>query len=343
MEKAWRERRKKMKMISDDIINDWLFQILPVARLIVMLELIQYVVDDSNIYCREILSLVRLVEHLYKQFLLVWRVLNCFYLWKEIPWSKLLINKNRNVLLFLLYQAMTRLNVLYPIRPMRKHRYWMNNDMIIYHRQSRKKMWTRARAVRLSVIEDEKHVKRSRRTSGYVSILITLRKRQSIYSHSLFLYNICLQCCSFGYVTCSSKNPSWDQRTVDTPCLFVLLSVDVHRYSIDQNKLNDVWRDFYACRIANTLSCLISYIRLGSMNSLVTFIENIHPTHVRINTSDVLIFTRIKLAYSMLTGSRGRWRCWCCIVSTRRFGTSFTFITAMFLITHPRINFFCLR
>jgi hypothetical protein len=48
-----------------------------------MLGLIQFFVDDLNIYYKEILFQVPLIEHLYKLFELVLMVLYCFYLWEQ--------------------------------------------------------------------------------------------------------------------------------------------------------------------------------------------------------------------------------------------------------------------
>jgi len=48
-----------------------------------MFVLIQFVVVDSNIYCKEILFQVQLIVHLYKLFELVLMVLNCFYLCED--------------------------------------------------------------------------------------------------------------------------------------------------------------------------------------------------------------------------------------------------------------------
>ena len=112
---------------------------LPVVQLNSMLVLIQFFVVDLDIYYKEILFQVLLIEHLYKLFELVLMVLNCFYL-REKKRTIFTIDQDRKKIFFLLRQrererAMTRLNVLYPIRSMRKRRYWMNNDMLIYHRQ----------------------------------------------------------------------------------------------------------------------------------------------------------------------------------------------------------------
>lgn len=78
--------------------NESIFKVvlhgLPVVQWDAALVLIRCDVDDSSIYCREILFQVQRAAHLCTLFGLVWMVLNCFYLWKKTNSTILTIDQD---------------------------------------------------------------------------------------------------------------------------------------------------------------------------------------------------------------------------------------------------------
>lgn len=127
-------------------------------------------------------------------------------------------------------------------------------------------------------------------------------------------------------------------------------SVDLYRQSIDPNKLNDLWRAFEACRIRHTFSSRENFRTrwiFSHLDRMKTQEKQMKTKRHSMTVESILHnLTQMNNSHfntlSMLTGRRrGRW-CRCCIVSRWCFGSWFCFVCSMFLITHPRIDFFML-